>query len=93
MVRQGLPNTNLKPERVVFGNVGADLGLFGERFSLSVDLFRETTKDLLFDKAMGAAYGYKTMYRNDGELKTDGQPWKAWEDRMKKSIPWTMELY
>ena len=21
---------------------------------------------------MGAAYGYKTMYRNDGELKTDG---------------------
>ncbi len=72
MVRQGLPNTNLKPERVVFGNVGADLGLFGERFSLSVDLFRETTKDLLFDKAMGAAYGYKTMYRNDGELKTDG---------------------
>lgn len=72
MVRAGLPNLKMKPEKNITAGVGADLGFWGNRINFSVDLYQETTKDMVLNKKMAPAYGFTTMYDNAGELQTRG---------------------
>ncbi|MCC8174338.1 MAG: TonB-dependent receptor [Odoribacter sp.] len=72
MIRMGLPNSKLGPEKVEYGNIGLDFVLLGNRLGISVDLYQEKTEDMLIQKGMGVAYGYDYMYKNDGEMKTQG---------------------
>lgn len=72
LVRAGLPNLQMKPEKNITANVGADLSFWGNRLNLTVDYYQELTKDMVINKKMAPAYGFKTMYDNAGELKTDG---------------------
>lgn len=72
LVRAGLPNLQMKPERNFTANVGADVAFWGNRLNLTVDLYQELTKDMVLNKKMAPAYGFRTMYSNAGELKTNG---------------------
>lgn len=72
LVRAGLPNLQIKPEKNITANVGVDLGLFAKRAFLSVDFYEERTKDMILDRKMPAAYAYRTMYDNAGEIRTRG---------------------
>lgn len=60
-------------ETIVTQNVGLDVGLFNNRLSLALDVYRRTTKDMLAAaRALPAVYGYNAPYENNGELRTNG---------------------
>lgn len=72
MIRAGLPNLQLKPEKNITANVGADFAITGNLLNISVDFYEERTKNMLIDKKMPAVYGYSVMHDNAGEMKTRG---------------------
>ena len=70
----GAPTSgSLTWETIVTQNVGLDVGLFNNRLSLVLDVYRRTTKDMLAAaRALPAVYGYNAPYENNGELRTNG---------------------
>lgn len=72
LVRAGLPNLQIKPERNITANIGADVSFLARRVALSLDFYEEKTKDMILDRKMPSAYGYQTMYDNAGEIRTRG---------------------
>lgn len=71
MVKENIPNSKLKPEKVESFNAGIDFALRGRKIALSVDYYRENTRDMLLGKEMPSAYGYGRMFNNAGKLETD----------------------
>lgn len=71
MVKENIPNSRLKPEKIENYNAGMDFALLGRKVSLSVDYYRENTRNMLIGKEMPSAYGYGRMFSNSGELRTD----------------------
>ena len=89
VVRGGLPNLQMKPEKNITANVGADLAFWGNRVNLSVDFYQETTKDMVLNKKMAPVYGFTTMYDNAGELQTRGvEAAFSWTLMDKSSFRW-----
>lgn len=87
-----LVNPELKWESTVNRNYGVDISLFRNRISLSVDLYDNTSKDLLLNVPIASTYGYSTQLQNIGKTsnkgveiqlnaavvkKTDGFNWNA----------------
>jgi len=66
-----LANPNLKWETTYTRNVGLDYGFFKSRISGSVELYYNTTKDLLINFPVSGT-GYNTQYRNMGETENKG---------------------
>lgn len=66
-----LANPDLKWETTVSQNLGLDFGLFEGRLSGSFEMYKNVTTDLLllFDIA---GTGYKSQYRNVGEIQNTG---------------------
>lgn len=72
-----LGNPDLKWEETSQFNVGLDLGLFNDNFSISADYFIKTTKDLLFQPDVSGvlgAYGAGSSppWVNAGEIRNQG---------------------
>lgn len=67
-----LPNPNLKWETTVTRNVGLDFGLFNGRLNGTVDLYYNTTKDLLLQTPIASNSGYATQYQNIGKTSNRG---------------------
>lgn len=65
-------NRSLKWETSEQINAGIDLALFNHRFSLSVDLYDKTTKDLLQEIATPFSMGTDKMWINKGEIQNRG---------------------
>ena len=65
------PNVNLKWETTVTRNVGMDFGFWNERLSGSVDLYWNTTKDLILKYRL-ATGGYNYQFRNIGSTENKG---------------------
>ena len=59
------PNSNLKWEATTTRNLGMDFGFWNERLSGSIDLYWNTTKDLLLKYRLYTG-GYNYQYRNIG---------------------------
>lgn len=68
----GIPNPDLKWETTTQFNIGSDIGLFEERLSISVDYYRNITKDLLFDRPVSMTSGFSFITTNIGELENNG---------------------
>lgn len=64
-------NANLKWETTVTRNLGLDFAMFGSRLSGSLELYWNTTKDLLIDFPVSGS-GYNKQYRNIGETENKG---------------------
>ena len=67
-----LVNENLKWEATLNRNYGMDLGLFNNRVTLSVDLYNNTSKDLLLFVPIDPTYGYTQQYQNVGGTSNKG---------------------
>lgn len=67
-----LSNPNLKWETTVTRNFGIDYGLWNNRISGSIDLYWNTTKDLLMRASIPESSGYKYQYQNYGETSNKG---------------------
>ena len=65
------PNSNLKWETTTTRNFGMDFGFWNERLSGSIDLYWNTTKDLLLKYKLYTG-GYNYQYRNIGSTDNKG---------------------
>jgi len=65
-------NNNLKWETTVTRDLGVDFGFFNERLSGTVDLYWNSTRDLILKYAMGGLGGYNYQYRNIGSTDNKG---------------------
>lgn len=68
----GLPNPGLKWERTSNFNAGIDFGLFNNRLTGTVDLYRADTKDLLLDRQLPAVSGFTSILTNIGATRNQG---------------------
>jgi len=59
-------------EKTTTTNIGIDFGLFRNRVSGSIDLYRANTHDLLLDKTIPAVTGYDHVRANVGKTRNEG---------------------
>ncbi len=69
---QSLANANLVWESTIARNLGLDIGLFRDRLSLSVDVYRNSTKDLLVNVPVPTSSGYTSQIQNVGKTTNRG---------------------
>jgi TonB-linked SusC/RagA family outer membrane protein len=67
-----LRNENLTWETKISANAGLDLGFFDQRLSLTVDAYKDVTKDLILAVALPSNSGYSTQYQNMGSTSNRG---------------------
>ncbi len=68
----GMVNAGLRWERSTSVDAGADIGLFNNRVSLSVDYFNRVTSDLLTNLALPSYTGFSSIRTNLGSLRNRG---------------------
>jgi TonB-linked SusC/RagA family outer membrane protein len=71
-VRKGISNPALQWETVYKLNGGVDLSFWNNRVALGIDLFSNTTKNLLVYSPLVSMAGFNTVLTNEGELKNNG---------------------
>jgi len=67
-----LSNPNLKWETTITRNIGTDFTLFKEKLSGTIEVYRNTTKDLLLQTAIPGITGFTSTYANIGQLSNNG---------------------
>jgi len=67
-----LSNPELKWETTITRNIGTDFSLFRQRLSGSVELYKNTTKDLLIKATIPSSSGYSTQWQNIGQTSNRG---------------------
>lgn len=67
-----LSNPDLKWETTVTRNFGLDMGFLNNRLNAVVDLYWNTTKDLLIQAAIPASTGYTAQIQNIGQTSNKG---------------------
>ena len=65
-------NNKLKWETTITRDLGLDFGFFNERLSGTLDLYWNSTKDLILRYALGGLGGYNYQYRNIGSTDNKG---------------------
>lgn len=72
VIPQRIANPDLKWETTEQFNVGLDIGIKGSRYSLTLDYFSKSSKDLLFNLPLPQASGYSSVLTNVGEVRNRG---------------------
>lgn len=67
-----LPNPELQWETTVTRNIGLDYGFFNNRLSGTIDLYWNTTQDLLINASIPSSSGFSSQYQNIGETSNKG---------------------
>ena len=67
-----IANPNLKWETTITRNLGFDYGFFQNRIFGSIDLYKNTTKDLLMLTPVSAITGFTATYQNIGSTSNRG---------------------
>lgn len=67
-----MSNPDLKWETTITRNFGIDFGFFNSRINGSIDLYWNTTKDLLMRQTLPGESGYKYQYQNVGQTSNKG---------------------
>ena len=67
-----LSNPTLKWETTITRNIGLDFSLFKQRLNGSVEVYQNTTKDLLISATIPASSGYSTQMQNIGQTTNKG---------------------
>ncbi|MEA4937039.1 MAG: TonB-dependent receptor [Paludibacter sp.] len=67
-----LSNPKIKWETTQTRNIGLDFGLFKQRLSGSLEIYKNTTKDLLIAATIPASSGYSIQWQNIGQTTNRG---------------------
>ena len=67
-----LANADLKPERTIAYEVGADVRFFGNRLGLDFTYYLKTTKDQILPISLDVSTGYSAKIINAGEIENKG---------------------
>lgn len=65
-------NPDLKWETTEQWDLGFDLGFFNDRISITADLYRKVTRDLLLDATLPYSSGFATARKNVGKVQNEG---------------------
>jgi TonB-linked SusC/RagA family outer membrane protein len=68
----GLVNESLQWESTLNRNYGVDISLFKDRLSVSVDIYNNSSKNLLLNVPIASTYGYSTQLQNVGKTSNKG---------------------
>lgn len=87
-------NPNLKWERKHEWNIGVDYAILNNRIYGSVDVYRRTTKDLLWDYTVASPpYIYSSMTANAGSIQNSGIEFSISADVIsKKNFTWVTSM-
>lgn len=66
------PNPRLKWESTAQANIGVDFGLFDERFTLTTDIYKKHTNDMLLSTPIPSQTGYSRQMQNIGSVENKG---------------------
>jgi TonB-linked SusC/RagA family outer membrane protein len=72
LIQAATANPDLKWETTISRNLGFDFGFFDDRISANVDLYSNTTKDLLLKTNIPSSSGYTTQFKNVGSTENKG---------------------
>jgi TonB-linked SusC/RagA family outer membrane protein len=72
IVRAGISNTGLKPEKTGTFNAGIDLAAFNNMLDLTVDAYRKNTSGMIFPKSINTYSGAAFVYENMAEVRNQG---------------------
>lgn len=67
-----LTNPNLQWESTISRNLGMDVSLFKDRLGLSLDVYNNSSDNLLLNVPIASTYGYTTQLQNVGETSNKG---------------------
>jgi TonB-linked SusC/RagA family outer membrane protein len=67
-----LVNEDLQWETTINRNLGFDFSFFKNRLNLSVDIYNNTSKNLLLNVPIASTYGYTTQLQNIGKTSNKG---------------------
>lgn len=67
-----MANKDLKWESTFQSNIGLDLGLFGNRITAEVDVYKKETKDLLLYADTPPSIGFSEVQQNVGSIENTG---------------------
>lgn len=67
-----IANPNLKWETTITRNLGVDFSLFNRRISGTLDVYKNSTKDLLMLTSISAISGFSSTYQNVGSTSNRG---------------------
>jgi len=67
-----LVNQKLIWETTINRNLGLDIAVLKNKLSLSIDVYKNSTKDLLLNVPIAATYGYSTQLQNVGRTSNQG---------------------
>ncbi len=67
-----LINKDLKWESTEEKNLGMDISFIKNRYNLSIDIYNNTSRDLLLFVPIASTYGYTTQYQNIGKTSNKG---------------------
>ncbi|MGO3195392.1 MAG: SusC/RagA family TonB-linked outer membrane protein, partial [Sphingobacterium sp.] len=66
------PNPDLKWESTAQTDIGIDLGLFNERITLTADVYKKITDDLLLNTPIPSQTGFSKQWQNIGSVENKG---------------------
>ncbi len=72
LIYGSMGNALLKWESTGQLDIGLELGFFNDRISLSADVYRKTTSDLLLNASVPRTTGFTTVFENIGSIRNQG---------------------
>ena len=89
-----LKMNTLRWERKFSWNVGFDLGFWDNRLKMDINLYKQTTKDMLMPNVrVPSISGFTTYaYRNSGDMENNGWEFNIQTDRLVRAGKFTMDV-
>ena len=72
LVRNGIPNSAIQWESGQRINLGLDIAAWNDRISLTVDVYKNKTSNMLVYEELPAATGFSTIATNNGSMENTG---------------------
>lgn len=85
-------NNDLAWETTAQLNIGADIGFFNDRISLTADYYKMKTSDLLFSVPLPQYSGYTSQLKNIGEVENKGIELTLSSRNLEGDLKWNMDL-
>jgi len=72
LVRTGISNGRITPEKTSSANLGLDLSVFKNAVDLTVDVYNNVSSNLIIEKLIDAYYGTESIYDNAVKIQNRG---------------------
>ena len=86
-----LANPNLGWERTAQFDVGVDMGFFNNRLTATADYYQKNTSDLLFQTRVPLETGFRTQWRNLGNVTNQGIELSLNSQNLVGAVKWSTD--